>query len=227
MKIPRILHQTWKNDDVPESFRRMSVSWRRKHPEWEYIFWTDEMNRSFVERHYSFFLPVYEGYPENIQRVDAVRYLTLYKYGGVYVDMDFECLANIEPLLDGVECVFGKEPDEHCVLHDKDIIVSNAFMAAVPGCPFLGAVCDRLRDHQDTTDHRNNRILESTGPFMLSRLYAGYGQRDRIRILEPELMYPLTKNELLGLENGSRSTFIDQKLQHAYGIHHYAGTWWK
>ena len=52
MKIPRIIHQTWKDDKIPESFRVLADTWRNNHPNWEYKFWTDEMNREFVKNNF-------------------------------------------------------------------------------------------------------------------------------------------------------------------------------
>jgi inositol phosphorylceramide mannosyltransferase catalytic subunit len=227
MKIPRILHQTWKDDNIPEDFRKMAASWRKMHADWEYRFWTDETNRDFIRQHFPYFLEKYDSYPTNIQRVDAVRYFVLYKCGGIYVDMDFECLANITPLIGNSECVFGKEPSEHCLIHQKSIIISNAFMGAAPGCHFLGLLCTELENDHHITDHPNDNILETTGPFMLSRLYNSYEKKDRISLLDADLIYPLTKEDLSGWNEGMEDHMIQDKLKLAYGIHHYAGTWWK
>ena len=38
---------------------------------------------------------IYDNYDVNIKRVDAVRYFYLYHFGGLYVDLDFECIKNI------------------------------------------------------------------------------------------------------------------------------------
>lgn len=227
MKIPRILHQTWRNEDIPEEFRHMAQSWRERHSAWEYVFWTDKENRNFIKRHFAFFLPIYDNYPNNIQRVDAVRYFVLYKIGGCYIDIDFECLANIEPLLKDARCVFGKEPVEHCLIHNKPLIISNAFMGAVPRFHFFEHLCCELMQGRKVTDHPNDRVLESTGPFMLSRLYQEYEKKEEVDLLEADLIYPLTKTELDSWNSGMGDQGIRQKLENAYGLHHYAGTWWK
>ena len=227
MKIPRIIHQTWKDHNIPEAFERMSHSWRSKHRHWEYRFWTDEMNREFIALNFPFFLPVFDNYPTAIQRVDAVRYFVLYKHGGFYIDMDFECLAPIHPLVDMAPCVFGKEPLAHCLIHEKDIIISNAFMGSAPGAHFFKCICKELETFRNITDHPNTRILESTGPFMLSRLYNSYERKKEISLLEADLLYPFTMEELEEWNSGQSCTELNARLQHAYGIHHYAGTWWK
>lgn len=225
--IPCIIHQTWRDHNVPEAFEQMSHSWRNKHPQWEYRFWTDEMNRDFIASNFPSFLPVYDNYPTAIQRVDAVRYLVLYKYGGFYIDMDFECLSGIHSLVSKAPCVFGKEPVEHCLIHEKEIIISNAFMGAVPGTHFFESICNELQSFKIITDHRNNQVLESTGPFMLSRIYSSYERKSEISLLEADLLYPFTMEELEQLGKGQYCPELEARLEKAYGIHHYAGTWWK
>lgn len=227
MKIPPILHQTWKDNNIPEEFDRLARSWRKNHAHWEYCFWTDEMNRNFIKEHFAYFLPIYDNYTTNIERVDAVRYFVLYKYGGFYIDLDFECLANIEPVVSDAACVFGKEPSEHCNWHSKDLIISNAFMGATPRFHFFDVLCRELQQNRQLTDHPNTRVLESTGPFMLSRIYMGYEKKAEISVLEADVLYPLTQDELGYQKDDFQKEAIQAKLQKAYGIHHYAGTWWK
>ena len=41
--------------------------------------------------HYPELIPVYESFPYAVQRWDAIRYLILYTFGGLYVDLDYEC----------------------------------------------------------------------------------------------------------------------------------------
>lgn len=227
MNIPRILHQTWKNEHIPDNFRQLAQTWKDRHAGWKYLLWTDEMNRNFIAAHFPYFLPVYDSYSTNIQRVDAVRYFILYKYGGFFIDLDFECLANIEPIVNDATCVFGCEPREHCEIHNKQLIISNAFMGAVPGSLFFKALCSELNYNRIITDHPNDRVLETTGPFMLSRLYDSYERKEEIKLLDPCFMYPLTKDELAELSEGVQHASIIKKINNAYGIHHYAGTWWK
>jgi inositol phosphorylceramide mannosyltransferase catalytic subunit len=42
---------------------------------------------------------------------DIARYEILLQVGGVYIDTDFECLRNVEPLIDGIECFAAQERD--------------------------------------------------------------------------------------------------------------------
>jgi mannosyltransferase OCH1-like enzyme len=54
------------------------------HPKWEAMLWTDENAGDFVREKFPELLHMWERYPYPIQRIDALRYLVLYEYGGEY-----------------------------------------------------------------------------------------------------------------------------------------------
>jgi hypothetical protein len=53
------------------------------HPGWEAHLWTDEKAAAFVKEKFPLLKEMWDGYKYPIQRVDALRYLVLYKYGGM------------------------------------------------------------------------------------------------------------------------------------------------
>jgi len=223
--IPRILHQTWKDVAVPGKFRSFSDSWKTLHPGWEYRLWTDTMNRTFMETHFPGPLSLYDAYPHPIQRVDMVRYFILRHMGGLFVDLDFECLRPVEPLLEGCGFVAGQEPPEHAFLHGKDRIISNAFMACESGHPFAIELCDALEVAARNTSRGFKEVLESTGPFMMTHTYKQSMFRDEVRILPFETLYPLAKDPVTGKLTGAARG--NAAFQEAYAIHHYWGSWWQ
>ena len=99
MRNYRILHQTWKDADVPRAFGDWQRSWLRHNPGWEYRFWTDASARRLVAQQAAWLLPVYDAWPQAIQRVDTARYVWMLAFGGVYADLDFECLRPLDALL--------------------------------------------------------------------------------------------------------------------------------
>src|SRR5271166_815823 len=139
--IPRIIHQSWRVEQVPERWLGFQRSWRKNHPDYEYRFWTDDVNRAFVARVFPDFLPVYDGYRHPVSRADLARYLVVCHYGGVYVDLDCESLRPVDDLLSGRELVFGLEPQSHVekpavMSRGLKRIVCNAIFASVPRHPF-------------------------------------------------------------------------------------------
>jgi hypothetical protein len=55
------------------------------HPGWETHLWTDEKASAFVNEKYPLLKEMWNGYKYPIQRVDALRYLVLYEYGGMFL----------------------------------------------------------------------------------------------------------------------------------------------
>ena len=122
--IPRIIHQTWKDRDVPEQWRDYQASWIRHNPKWEYRLWSDADNRHLIAERYAWFLPTYDAFPRAIQRVDAAKYFILYTFGGVYADLDCECLQSIDRIVAGGGAVVGRSADR---------VIECAFMASSAG----------------------------------------------------------------------------------------------
>ncbi len=54
--------------------------------------WTDEQSRNFIAAEYPWFLETFDGYKYPIQRADSIRYFVLAHYGGIYIDLDDECI---------------------------------------------------------------------------------------------------------------------------------------
>jgi mannosyltransferase OCH1-like enzyme len=52
------------------------------HPSWQVHLWTDENASAFVQENFPELWDMWRGYKYPIQRIDALRYLVLYHYGG-------------------------------------------------------------------------------------------------------------------------------------------------
>lgn len=91
----RIFHQTWKNNVVPARSRVNFDSWDKYHANALHVLWSDDENLVFLNRYYPEFVNLYKELVLNIQRTDLVRVLYLHRYGGVYIDLDYEAHADI------------------------------------------------------------------------------------------------------------------------------------
>lgn len=71
--VPKIIHQQWKSDVIPEKFTKWKNKWLQYFPEneYEHMLWTDDNAREHIVNNYPWFLDTYDGYPHNINRVDA------------------------------------------------------------------------------------------------------------------------------------------------------------
>jgi glycosyltransferase involved in cell wall biosynthesis len=225
--IPKIIHQTWKDEQLPEAFAAFAAGWRQHHPDWEYRLWTDADNRQLIQEACPWFLPIYDAYPRPIQRADAARYVILSRFGGVYVDLDCECFGPIDALLQHRDCVLATEPPPHCEIHGLSRCISNAFMAATPGHGFIHALLAELASHRPNRRRQRRRfkaVLDTTGPFMVNRVFAAYPFPQTVTLLPYQQVCPFSYLEIEAF--AARG----EPLRPPPGcpvIHHFAGTWWK
>ena len=80
--LPRIIHQSWESADIPAKWATWSDSWRVKHPDWDWVLWTNEDNRALVETRAPWFLETYDALPGEIQRADIIRNFYMFFFGG-------------------------------------------------------------------------------------------------------------------------------------------------
>lgn len=82
-RVPPVLHHIMLG---PASARDTWSYARRScidlHPGWEARMWTDEKAENFVAEKFPDFKETWDSYQLQIQKVDALRYLALYEYGG-------------------------------------------------------------------------------------------------------------------------------------------------
>lgn len=80
--LPKILHQSWKNNELPDDFQGWSDTCREMNPGWQWVLWTNEDNRNLVKTHFPWLLETYDGLKEEIFRADLARNLYMYLFGG-------------------------------------------------------------------------------------------------------------------------------------------------
>jgi mannosyltransferase OCH1-like enzyme len=171
-------------------------------------------------------IPLYRSFPFDVQRWDFVRYLILYRFGGLYADMDYECIEPLDPLLWNSSCCMGMEPAEHAIRNKKPFIIGNALMASVPEHDFLDHIIKDisavgLQDYK----HKGTQVIETTGPFMLNRVYDTYEKKDDITLLPAELVAPLSLEDVQSLIAGVETVKMENKVEKAFAIHYFMGSW--
>jgi mannosyltransferase OCH1-like enzyme len=120
--------------EVPKNW---ILSWKNKHPDWDFILWNEQNIVGFECQHlidYCMRKGIYPGV------ADIVRYEVLYKYGGVAVDADSECLHPIDELLNIEEdcfCCYESEKRKPALLSPQ--------IGATKGNKLMRAVIDALK----------------------------------------------------------------------------------
>jgi len=101
-KIRRAILQTWKkNHDLPPLFQRMRDHLRRLHDGslWKYEFYEDQDIDMFFHKEMPELESFYRKLSRRIQQIDFFRYCVIYRFGGVYCDMDILLHESLDSLL--------------------------------------------------------------------------------------------------------------------------------
>ncbi len=213
--IPRLIHQTWKTEIVPERFRAWCESWTGFNPDWERKVWSDRRLLEFVAEHYPDFLDLYCALPQGVMRADAARYMLLHRFGGLYADIDTECLGRLEPIASETRVVLSLEPVTHwhplATRRGMPHLVFNGIMASPAGHPFWLHVLDLMRRNRLA---RN--ILDATGPCLLTAAQLSFSDPASIRLAPSSLFNGLDR---FGKEPDREDGAI------VLARHHWAGSW--
>lgn len=81
--IPAKLHHIHLGPNPPaQEWLTARADCLKHHDSWETFLWNDTNAPQFVEEHYPHLYDMWKSYPFMVQRVDALRYMALDKYGG-------------------------------------------------------------------------------------------------------------------------------------------------
>ena len=139
--IPKTIHQIWIGPKpIPEQYLKLSRTWKRLHPHWNYKLWQDKD----VEQWHFASKDLYLKASSYQEKADILRYEILNKYGGLYVDFDYESIKNFDDIMDKYDFFASIEP----VLSKKmDIHITNAIIGSKPNNPILCKTLEHIRTH--------------------------------------------------------------------------------
>ncbi|CAF3427145.1 unnamed protein product, partial [Rotaria sp. Silwood2] len=195
-RIPRIIHQTWKNAIIPERWNLTVQSVRKLNADkFEYRLWTDDDMHEFVrEKEPDLYVNTFLAYWYDIQRVDAFRYILLYHLGGVYIDMDTGCSTSLNILLDALEVLDPQAQHLAAFPATKPSGLSNDFLISTKGHPLFSQLVSRLSLFNHNYVVYYLTVMLSTGPLYLTlneRLFARSSKMVSVRIIEEKLYSPI------------------------------------
>lgn len=162
--IPRLIHQTYKNRDLPPEIVRNIASLRLLNPGWTYNFYDDEDCVAFIRNEYGpevldYYFRINKEY--GASRADLFRYLCLYRLGGVYLDLKSGATKPFSEVLrpddsfllshwhnggDEAFAGWGMHPE---LAHIPGGEYEQWFIICSPGHPFLKAVIERVLGNID------------------------------------------------------------------------------
>lgn len=181
---------------MPAHLRRYVETWQQVHPDWALAVWS-EANLDWLANQ-TLFDRAEEITPHVGQfRSDVARLEILHRYGGVYVDCDFEARQRIDDLCDAA-CWAAWETD--------GVWVNNAIVGAEPGHPFLTDAIAALPESVERNRGKRPNIM--SGPQFITPIALTHD----ITLHPSAWFYPYRWDEL---------DRADDDFPSAYAVHHW------
>lgn len=210
--IPKKIHQIWLGEkSIPRICKKWMNTWKDLNPQWEYKLWDEknikELNVEDLNVYSKKFNPGY--------RSDILRYVILKKFGGMYVDTDFECLKPLPSSILQYKFIAG-------MMFGNDPSIGNSILMSTPD--FL--LMDNILDYIKSKDYKNdiNFIIKNSGPDTVTREFFNLNKHNQNEclILPSNYFYPYP-NFMLNKQIDRYSEIEDVSI----GIHHWQMTWMK
>ncbi len=239
-RIPKLIHVMWLGGKLPDEFEPYVNSWRKHHPNWTVLFWTD--NTANYERGSELFT-TFDGLEKRLQstrggetfvvdatnmkfdnrefydaainygeKSDILKWEIVYRFGGVYVDTDFECLQSLDQYNHTFDLYTGMQP-----LDTNMVQLGAALYGAIPNHPVLKACVEMIKHNQAI-----KQIVVKTGPIHFTKVFAYFAGKTGLRdvALPAGYFYPCGYEQ-----RGTPKNEWCKKESSA--VHHWAGSWLK
>jgi len=159
--IPKIMHHIWFNGEIPPLYQNYLNECKKLHPDWEFKIWNEKNIKELSLENQD----LYDKTRNYAGRSDIVRYEILYRFGGVYRDMDVKCFnpiddlnhkynffISIDPPSELFEGNFFKTKSSHSF-----IPLNNGIIGTSPKHPILKTTLDIIRrDFDNLMDKFDN-----------------------------------------------------------------------
>ncbi|MBF0556170.1 MAG: hypothetical protein HQK96_16745 [Nitrospirae bacterium] len=166
---------------MPKEIVELVHRWKELNSSWQYRYFDDKMCEDFISSEYEDeWVELYLGLPLGAMRADLWRYLAIFRYGGVYADIDTFCEV---PLDNWVNKDFG------IIVSAQDIVhFSQWIFAAKSNHPFLGEVILQVKRRLESPDYNSPDFVDRlTGVEVWTdsiKNGIGCNRKQRINIIE-------------------------------------------
>ncbi len=191
--LPRKIWQLWLQQDhgpdlatVKDQHTHLISTWKTHNPGWTHHILDNDLAEELVTKEFQLHPDILRAWsmaPIPILQADLLRYLVLYIEGGVYTDLDTECMKGVEEwnincggpegdfeLLLGVE--YDNVDGQRLPLFPDDIQFATWTIAAKPRSQLLWSVIREIADNLNSlTEEGIERssltatlVMELTGP---------------------------------------------------------------
>lgn len=209
--IPKIIHQTAKNKKLSWEERMLRKRAMKLMPDYDFKLYDDQENRAIVAKHFPEYLSKYDNINKGVAKVDVIRLIYMYLWGGYYCDTDYKWLASPDKFsLNECICILpisrGQKDNIECL--------GNAVFGSEPKIEFWKDFIDYLFQDSEISQLQENRIEKVTGPEGLTKFFlANRTKYPYITLPQSNMFHPRLK----GVSALTDSSSI--------GIHHCWSSW--
>lgn len=194
-RIPKIIHQMWIGTrPIPPVCEEYRKTWIKHHPDWEYKLWTDRevATYQFADPNLEYLFKKSDRIGE---KVDIWRYDILYRFGGLYVDVDCKCFQPLDLLHHCYDFYAGIiNPLPQFIIEDA-INICNAAIGSKPGHPVFKKIGEILLERWDSSKIPEDAIytiIHRTYVVLTHGFLAVLGKDDSVNIALPaSYFYPI------------------------------------
>ncbi|MCR5546551.1 MAG: hypothetical protein K6F30_08770 [Lachnospiraceae bacterium] len=206
--IPKVIHTFWfSGESLPEEYKKCLLSWEKYAPDFEIKIWTLE---TYHAKNCKFFDQAIEAknwaFASDYARADV-----LYRYGGVYMDLDVEMLRPIDELLYN---------DAYMSFESLNRIECGSGMGAKKGNQILREICESYENRPYLKE--DGSWDNSTCPVRYTNVIEKHGLKKNggFQMVEDITIYPFEV-----LTGKSFDTGIIYRTPYSFTTHHHQGNW--
>jgi mannosyltransferase OCH1-like enzyme len=142
MLIPKIMHHVWLGGTtIPALYQNYMEECKKLHPDWDFKVWTEDNVHEIVMQ----YPDLYYKSRSYAARSDVIRHEVVYKFGGVYRDMDVKCYRPLDDLNHMYDLYTALEPD-HGI---EGVIINTGVLGASPQHPIISKSLKMINDRYD------------------------------------------------------------------------------
>lgn len=220
--IEKIIHQIWIQgyDKIPVKFNENIQKIKKLNPTWKYIIW-DETSIINLLNNIPEFIEKYNSFQYLHQKADFARYIILYLFGGVYIDIDATTVKSLDMFIDRFptyDFIVSKNRinifESYLVCRKKECI-NNGIIFCKKRNQIMKQIINYILSNSYECGILTPKVVcitETTGPKMFTFIVNKNKKDTKMKIVEAEYLEPCIKQTCIITDN-------------TYIIHKHEGSW--
>jgi mannosyltransferase OCH1-like enzyme len=209
--IPKIVHITSKSKDLKFEEKLILKKNKKLLKNWQFIIYDDQDNQELIDLEFPNFSESYKKIKKGVVKADIIRCIYMYKFGGIYIDTDYQFIKSIPDDLLNKECIIPPESWINNIPY-----LGNCIFLSSPRYKFWLDYISYLFKDFDLHNTQEDQVISKTGPGGLTSFYLNNIEQYPELYLPPKsVFHPLIKS--LGL----KIVISPDTL----GIHYCFGSW--